>query len=79
MITAILIDQQNHTEALKWAMILLKFPNRDYSDDYIVIGEIYLKLNKKQQVFEMFEKAYQSGKARAFKHHDTAWAFYKNY
>ena len=27
----------------------------------------------------MFDKAYKSGKARAFKERDDAWKFYKNY
>ena len=74
---------QNHSVtpylAIKWAVNLIKFPDRNYDDDYIVIGEIYLKMNKLDLAFEMFDKAYKSGKARAFKEHDDAWEFYKNY
>jgi len=36
-------------------------------------------MNKFDLAFEMFDKAYKSGKARAFKEHDDAWEFYKNY
>lgn len=78
-ITAILVEKQQYEEALKWAMDLIKFPDRNYDDDYIVIGEIYLKLGKNEQAFELFDKAYRSGKARAFKEHASAWNFYKNY
>ena len=36
-------------------------------------------MNKFDLAFEMFDKAYKSGKARAFKGHDDAWKFYKNH
>ena len=78
-ITAIFVEKEQYEEAIKWAVNLIKFPDRNYDDDYIVIGEIYLKMNKLDLAFEMFDKAYKSGKARAFKEHDDAWEFYKNY
>ena len=36
-------------------------------------------MNNFNLAFEMFDKAYKSGKARAFKEHDDAWKFYKNH
>jgi len=36
-------------------------------------------MNNFDLAFEMFDKAYKSRKARAFKEHDDAWKFYKNY
>ena len=71
--------QEKYEDALIWALYATQFTNRILDSDFICAGEIYLKMNKFDLAFEMFDKAYKSGKARAFKEHDDAWEFYKNY
>ena len=71
--------QEKYEDALIWALYATQFTNRILDSDFICAGEIYLKLNQLEQAFEMFDKAYKSGKARAFKEHDDAWKFYKNH
>ena len=71
--------QEKYEDALIWALYATQFTNRILDSDFICAGEIYLKLNQLEHAFEMFDKAYKSGKARAFKEHDDAWKFYKNH
>lgn len=79
-ISDVLQDLNRNEEALEWSLKTLKFTHRSwFSSDYIEIGNIYIKLGKEQEAFEMFDKAYKEGKYRAFQGEKAAWEFYKKY